>query len=62
MASPTVKEAARALIERLADNATWDDLEYEIYVRRAIDAGLAESKAGEVTDVAEVRKSFGLPE
>ena len=62
MASPTVKEAARALVERLPDEATWDDLEYEIYVRRAIETGIAESDAGAVVPVADVRRSFGLPE
>lgn len=62
MAQPTVKEEARRLIERLPDSATWDDLEYEIYVRRAIEAGLADSDAAAVDSVAEVRRSFGLLE
>ena len=62
MIAPSVKELARALIERLPDKATWDDVEYEIYVRRAIDAGIAESEAGDVVPVSEVRRSFGLPE
>ena len=58
----SVKEEARQLIERLPDTATWDDVEYEIYVRRAVDAGLADSDVGRVEPNAEVRKSFGLPE
>jgi predicted transcriptional regulator len=62
MIAPSVKELARALIERLPDQATWDDVEYEIYVRRAIDAGIAESDVGDVVPVSEVRRSFGLPE
>jgi hypothetical protein len=62
MARDTVKEEARRLIERLPDEATWEDVEYEIYVRRAIEAGLADSDAGAVEPVAEVRRSFGLPE
>ena len=62
MIAPTVKELARTLVERLPDKATWDDVEYEIYVRRAIDAGIAESEAGYVVPVSEVRRSFGLPE
>lgn len=62
MVTPTVKEAARQLVERLPDSATWDDLEYEIYVRHAIDAGIAGSDASDVVPVAEVRRSFGLPE
>lgn len=62
MAQHTVKEEARRLIDRLPDSATWDDVEYEIYVRRAIDAGIAESDAGAVDSVADVRRSFGLAE
>ena len=62
MAMQTVKEEARRLIDRLPDSATWDDLEYEIYVRRAIEAGMADSEIGAVDTVAEVRQSFGLPQ
>jgi predicted transcriptional regulator len=56
----SVKEQARKLIERLPDQATWDDVEYEIYVRRAVEAGLADSDAGRVEPVDLVRKGFGL--
>ena len=62
LSQPIVKEEARRLIERLPDDATWDDLEREIYVRRAIEAGIADSDAGAVDSVAEVRQSYGLPE
>ena len=62
MIAPSVKELARSLVERLPDKATWDDLEYEFYVRRVIDAGVAESEAAEVISVSEVRHAFGLPE
>jgi predicted transcriptional regulator len=55
MKSLSVKEEARRLIERLPDSATWDDLEYEIYVRRAIESGLADSEAGNVQSTSEVR-------
>jgi hypothetical protein len=58
----TVKEEARRLIDRLPDEATWDDVEYEIYVRRAIESGLADGDADAVESVADVRRSFGLPE
>ncbi len=36
----TVKEEARQLIERLADEASRDDLMYETYVRKKIAMGL----------------------
>ena len=62
MAVTNVKDEARKLVDRLPDGATWDDLEYEIYVRRAIEAGIADSDAGAVDSVADVRKSYGLSE
>ena len=59
--SANIKEEARRLVENLPDDSTWEDLMYQIYVREAIESGLADSEAGRVTDVEEVRKEFGLP-
>jgi hypothetical protein len=56
-----IKEEAPKLINNLPDNSTWDDLMHEIYVRQAIETGLADSEAGRVTSVEQVRKNFGLP-
>jgi hypothetical protein len=55
MSSINVKEEAKRLIEKLPENVTWDDLMHEIYVRQSIETGLADSEAGKVSDVAEVR-------
>ena len=55
-----VKEEAQKIVEKLPNKATWDDLMYEIYVRQAIEAGLADSKAGRTKDVKEIRAKFGL--
>ena len=44
--SPNIKADARKLVEGLPDTATWDDLAYEVYVRQAIDAGIADADAG----------------
>jgi len=60
MSNASVKEEAKRLIERLPEDMTWDDLMHEIYVRQSIEAGLADSEAGRVTDVADVRSRFGL--
>ncbi|MBE9213348.1 hypothetical protein IQ247_11820 [Plectonema cf. radiosum LEGE 06105] len=57
-----IKEEARKLIDKLPDDSTWDDLMYEIYVRQAVEAGLADSNAGKVISVQDVRAKFGLPE
>jgi predicted transcriptional regulator len=60
MSSSNVKQEAPRLVDNLPENATWDDLMYEIYVRQAIEAGLADSEAGRTLDVKEVRAKFGL--
>lgn len=62
METQSIKEEARRLIDRLPENSTWDDLMQEIYVRQAVEAGLADSKASRITSVEQVRKKFGLPE
>jgi hypothetical protein len=63
MSAPaTIKEEARRIVDELPDNASWEDLIYRIYVRQSIEAGLRDSEAGLIESVAEVRRSFGLPE
>ena len=61
---PTViqKEEAHRLVDRQPDSATWDDLMHEIYVREAIERGLADSRDGRTKSVREVRAKYGLPE
>jgi hypothetical protein len=60
MPEPTVKEEARRLVDRLPDDASWEDLQYEIYVRQAIEAGLKDSREGRTVPLAEARRRFGL--
>ena len=61
MSARNIKEEAKRLLEKLPDDVTWDDLMHEIYVRQSSDAGLADSEAGKVVEVGDVRKQFGLP-
>lgn len=56
----SVKESAKALVESLADDATWEDLIYQIYVQEAIDQGLEASAAGRVHDSEYVFQKLGL--
>lgn len=56
----TIKEQAHLLLDSLPDSITWDDLMYEIYVRQAIEAGLADSQAKRGKSIEDVRKKFGL--
>jgi hypothetical protein len=60
MKNLTVKQDAQQMIEELAEDATWDDLMYRIYVRQAIESGLEDSNANRTIDVAEVRARLGL--
>ena len=57
----SIKNEAQRLVDKLSDESTWDDLMHEIYVRQAVEEGLADSNAGRTTEVREVRKKFGLP-
>jgi predicted transcriptional regulator len=61
METQTIKSEAHRLVDQLPDDATWDDLMYEIYVRQAIEAGLKDSQEGRTVPMEEVRKRFGLP-
>ena len=56
------KDVAHQLIEQLPDNATWDDLMREIYVREAIESGLEDVNSNRTRDVGEIRRRYGLPE
>lgn len=56
----SIKEDARQLVDRLPDDSTWDDLMHEIYVRKTVESGLSDSRAGRTTSVGEVRRRFGL--
>lgn len=62
MTEPMKKDEAHELVERMSENATWDDLIDEIYVRQVIERGLADSRAGRTTDVRNIRREYGLPE
>jgi predicted transcriptional regulator len=56
----TIKAEARRLVDQLPDDATWDDLMYQIYVRQTIDAGLKDFEEGRVVTTDEVRRRLGL--
>jgi predicted transcriptional regulator len=55
-----IKQRAHELIEALPDDATWQDLLYALELCADVDAGLADAKAGRVTEVAELRRDYGL--
>jgi hypothetical protein len=61
MQGNTIKAEAHVLVENLPNGASWDDLMKEIYVRQTIESGMADSRAGRVATVQEVREKYGLP-
>ncbi|MEA2691862.1 MAG: hypothetical protein QOJ16_1249 [Acidobacteriota bacterium] len=54
----TVKEQARNVIDTLPEDATWDDLMYELYVRQKIATGLEAAEQGRVVSHEEVKQKF----
>lgn len=60
MPSTNLKQVAHQLIDTLPEDATWDDVVYEMVARREIELGLADSDANHTTPVEDVAKEFGL--
>jgi hypothetical protein len=60
MAEPMGKDEAHELVNRMPENATWDDLIDEIYVRQVIERGRADSRARRTTAIKDVRHRYGL--
>jgi hypothetical protein len=57
--NPSIKEQARKLLESLPDTATWDDIVYQLAVRRSVDLGLADAVAGRVVDAHAAHRELG---
>ena len=51
----SIKEAARSIVDNLPEQATWDDLMYELYVKQKIDAGLDAVADGRTVPHEEVK-------
>jgi hypothetical protein len=60
MPKADLKQAAHELIDKLPENATWDDVVYEMVTRREIELGLQDSDASRTIPVEDVAKEFGL--
>lgn len=60
----TAKETVRALLDRLPDDCSLEDVLYHLYVVQAIGRGVADSEAGRVIPheqvVAELRRKWLL--
>ena len=51
-----IKEEAKKLIDKLPDQATWDDIMYEFYVKKKLAAALKAAEEGHVISHKEVKK------
>jgi predicted transcriptional regulator len=48
--SHDIRADAKRLIDQLPEGAGWDDLAYEVFVRQAIEQGVADADAGLTVD------------
>lgn len=58
MPAHSMKKQALEVIKKLPAKATWDDLMYEIYVRKKIEAGIRAADEGKVVPHEGVKKRF----
>lgn len=52
----TAKEEVRRLLELIPDNASFEDIQYHIYVREKIERGLDDVKNGKLLSQEEVEQ------
>ncbi len=53
-----IKEEAIHLIKLLPENCSWDDIIYELYVKKKIELGIKAAKEGRVISHEDVKKRF----
>ena len=56
-----VKEEAMKLIDSLPEETSWDDIIYQMYVRRKIQRGIEAAEQGRVVAHDQVKKQFLRP-
>lgn len=52
----TAKQAAKQIIDHVSDQATWDDIMYELYVKQKIEKGLSAIEEGRVISNGDAKK------
>jgi predicted transcriptional regulator len=52
----TAKEEVRRMLEQIPDDATFEDIQYHIYVREKIERGLKDVKEGRLLSQEEVEQ------
>jgi len=52
----SAKDEVRRILEQIPDNASFEDIQYHIYVREKIDRGLEDVEQGRVISQEEVER------
>jgi len=52
----TAKEEVRKMLEELPDDASFEDIQYHIYVREKVERGLEDVRAGRLLSQDEVER------
>lgn len=52
----TAKDEVRQLLDDLPEDASYEDIQYRIYVRQKVEKSLTEAEQGEVVSHEEARK------
>ncbi|MGM0491237.1 MAG: hypothetical protein ACQESR_31300 [Planctomycetota bacterium] len=53
---PPVRDTLSEIARSLPDDASWEDVQYQLYVRQQVEAGLADDEAGRLIDTNEMRR------
>ncbi len=57
-ATKPAKEEVRQLLDRLPEDASFEDIQYHIYVREKVARGLRDAQEGRTLSDREVRRRF----
>ncbi len=52
----TAKQAARQMIDQVPDQASWDDIMYELYVKQKLEKGLKAVEEGRTVSHEEAKR------
>ncbi len=52
----TAKEEIRRILDTLPNDASWEDIQYSIYVRERIERGRREADEGKIVDQEEIER------
>lgn len=55
---PTAKKQVLQMVKKLPEKRTWDDIMYEIYIRKKIEVGINAADEGKVIPHEDIKKRF----